>query len=158
MRIANILEHANRLGITLSVEGGAIAARPKGATPPDLADAIRANRDALLAHLNGQGDNAGDPAHEPSKLTLPLKPCGQLVCPRCKAMSPAPHRAGCADAAYAPCGSIWFWLSPYRAIKCVSCFPPADLALAEAWVMARGGDHQVPNEILKVLPAVAPAQ
>jgi hypothetical protein len=52
--VAEILKRASALGIRLSAERGVIAARPKGATPSDLADAIKANRDALLAHLRAR--------------------------------------------------------------------------------------------------------
>jgi hypothetical protein len=49
------------------------------------------------------------------------------------------------------CGSRWYWLSPHGAIKCCVCNPPADLGLAEAWVMARERDGRIPGEILSAL-------
>ena len=51
MSVAEILESARITGIALSAEGDTIKARSKGATPADLAEAIRANKPALLAHL-----------------------------------------------------------------------------------------------------------
>ena len=51
MTATEIVERARRMGIVLSVGDGVILARPKGATPPDLADAIRANKAALLRLL-----------------------------------------------------------------------------------------------------------
>ena len=40
----NILARARELGLALKAEGGAIAVRPKGAMPPELAAAIRAHK------------------------------------------------------------------------------------------------------------------
>jgi hypothetical protein len=51
MEAAAILIRARELGIMLEADGEAIVARPKGATPPDLATAIRAHKIALLAAL-----------------------------------------------------------------------------------------------------------
>lgn len=56
------------------------------------------------------------------------------------------------------CGARWHWLSPHGAIKCCTCNPPADLSLAEAWVMAREPDGRIPGEILAALHVRAPRQ
>lgn len=50
----NILARARELGLALKAEGGAIAVRPKGAMPPELAAAIRAHKPELLAFLRGE--------------------------------------------------------------------------------------------------------
>jgi hypothetical protein len=49
-----ILVCANKLGITLAAEAGYVVARPRGATPPDLAQAIRDHKPQLLALLAPQ--------------------------------------------------------------------------------------------------------
>lgn len=51
MEVAEILECARSRDIILTAERGWIAARPKGATPPDLAVAIRRHKAELLAYL-----------------------------------------------------------------------------------------------------------
>jgi len=56
------------------------------------------------------------------------------------------------------CGSRWYWLSPHGAIKCCACNPPANLSLAEAWVMARKRDGRIPAEILSLLHVASPPQ
>ena len=86
----------------------------------------------------------------------PLRPCGALVCRDCHVHSPSPHREGCGDPQVEPCGSAWYWLTPYRAIKCVSCEGPANLALVEGWVTAR--EDRIPDEIFKLLNVETPAQ
>jgi hypothetical protein len=102
---------------------------------------------------------AGAPAYP----ALPLRRCGSLVCRDCHAHNPGPHREGCRAPSFEPCRSRWFWLSPYRAIKCVACANPADLALVEAWILARetgeGDDGwRIPSEILMLLHVEAPMQ
>ena len=61
---------------------------------------------------------------------------------------------------FEPCRSRWFSLSPYHAIKCVACAAPPDLALIEAWILARetgeGNDGwRIPGEILSLLHVTA---
>jgi hypothetical protein len=51
MEAAAILIRARELGIMLEADGEAIVARPRGATPPDLAAAIRQCKADLIAHL-----------------------------------------------------------------------------------------------------------
>ncbi len=51
MDAVEIVERARRMGIVLSAEDGVILARPKGVTPPDLAEAIRALKPDLLRLL-----------------------------------------------------------------------------------------------------------
>lgn len=90
------------------------------------------------------------------RVSMPLRRCGALVCRDCHAHSPGPHREGCRAPRFGPCRSRWFWLSPYRAIKCVACSAPADLDLVEGWVLARetgeGDDGwRIPDEILSLL-------
>jgi hypothetical protein len=86
----------------------------------------------------------------------PLRACGALVCPDCRIHAPSPHRGTCRVPRIGPCGSRWFWLSPYRAIKCVACEGPTDLSMVEGWVMAR--ESEVPEEIFKLLTIETPAQ
>jgi hypothetical protein len=92
---------------------------------------------------------------------MAIRRCGALVCASCHAHGG--HRAGCPLPHREPCGSRWFWLSPHGAIKCVACESPADLAIVEAWVMAREtgeGDRgfDIPSEILSLLHITNPAQ
>jgi hypothetical protein len=150
------------LRLTLKAEGDTIAVRPKGAMPPELADAIRAHKPELLAFLRGESvlseESHARAAAHPS---LPLRRCGSLVCRGCHAHSPDPHREGCWAPRFEPCRSRWFWLSPHRAIKCVACASPVDLALVEAWVLARetgeGDDGwRIPGEILSLLHVETP--
>jgi TubC N-terminal docking domain len=110
----------------------------------------------LHAELGANSDASAYPG-------LPLRRCGSLVCRGCHAHSPGPHREGCWAPRFEPCHSRWFWLSPYRAIKCVACASPADLALVEAWVLARetgeGDDGwRMPGEILSLLHISTPMQ
>jgi hypothetical protein len=88
-------------------------------------------------------------ADAPVHLLAPLRACGALVCPDCRVHSPSPHRETCQAPSFEPCGSRWYWLSPHRAIKCVACEGPANLALVEAWVTAR--EREIPDEIFKLL-------
>lgn len=92
----------------------------------------------------------------PAYPALPLRRCGSLVCRACYAHSPGPHREGCRAPRLEPCGSRWFWLSPHRALKCVSCAAPTDLGLVEGWVLAR--ESRIPDEILKTLHIETPMQ
>jgi hypothetical protein len=98
----------------------------------------------------------------PAYPALPLRRCGSLVCRDCHAHSPGPHREGCLAPRFEPCRSRWFWLSPHRAIKCVACASPVDLALVEAWVLARetgeGDGWRIPSEILMLLHVETPMQ
>jgi hypothetical protein len=92
---------------------------------------------------------------------LPLHRCSAVTRRVCHAHSPGPHRKGCWAPRFEPCRSRWFWLTPHRAIKCVACARPADLALVEAWVLARetgeGDDGwRIPGEILSLLHIETP--
>jgi hypothetical protein len=51
MKAFEILVRANSLGITLAAQGSYLVARPKGATPPDLAQGIRNHKPELLTLL-----------------------------------------------------------------------------------------------------------
>jgi hypothetical protein len=87
---------------------------------------------------------------------LPLRRCGALVCRSCRVHSPSRHQSGCPFPRFDPCRSRWYWLSHYRAIKCVACESPADLSLVEGWILARetgGGEggFGMPGEILSLL-------
>jgi len=86
----------------------------------------------------------------------PLRPCGALVCRDCHVHSPSPHRETCRVPRIGPCGSRCFWMSAYRAVKCVACEGPANLSLVEGWVLAR--EREIPDEILKLLNVETPAQ
>ena len=88
--------------------------------------------------------------------TAPLCRCGALVCPDCHVHSPSPHRETCRTPRLEPCGSRWFWLSLYRAVKCVACEGPANLALVQGWVTVR--EDRIPDEIFRALNVGAPAQ
>jgi hypothetical protein len=56
METSEILECAHAMGISLTIERGYIAARPKGRTSPELVAAIRAHKGELLALLTGASD------------------------------------------------------------------------------------------------------
>jgi hypothetical protein len=96
--------------------------------------------------------------------STPLRRCGALVCSDCRIHSPSPHRETCRVPRLEPCGSRWFWLSPFRAVKCVACASPTDLSLVEAWVLApldagEGDDGwRIPGEILSLLHVETPMQ
>ncbi len=159
MRPDEILAASRNLGLLLSAEGETIIARPKGVTPLELAEAIRAHKSELLALL---ASTPGGPPILREIAELPPAPCRVRGCPehgrpaalpegsRPLERYPRDWRAPMALRA-CPCGSRWFWLSPHGAIKCCACHPPADLSLAEAWVMARETDGCVPGEILSLL-------
>jgi hypothetical protein len=59
-----LLAEFHRLGIWLGVRNGIIVARPKGATPPELREAVKAMKAELLQTLpGGRADKASvDPA------------------------------------------------------------------------------------------------
>jgi hypothetical protein len=67
MEAAAILIRARELGIILEADGEAIVARPRGATPPDLAAAIRVHKVALLAALT-VSPPAADASSEEAKI------------------------------------------------------------------------------------------
>ncbi|MBV8810883.1 MAG: hypothetical protein JO033_19615 [Acidobacteriaceae bacterium] len=48
MTIPEIFAEAERLGITLIADAGTIKAKPKGATPVELAEAIREHKREVL--------------------------------------------------------------------------------------------------------------
>jgi hypothetical protein len=105
----------------------------------------------------------GAGADAPAYPALPLRRCGAMVCRDCHTHSSSPHREGCQTPRFEPCGSPWYWLSPYRAIKCVACEGPTNLSLVEGWVMARetgeGDDGwRIPGEILSLLHIATPMQ
>jgi hypothetical protein len=102
-------------------------------------------------------------ADAPGGPAFPLRRCGAMVCRDCRTHSPSLHREGCRAPRFEPCRSRWFWLSPYRALKCVACANPSDVALVEAWVLARetgeGDDGwRIPGEILSLLHIATPMQ
>jgi hypothetical protein len=87
---------------------------------------------------------------------LPLRRCGSLVCPSCRAHRPSAHKPDCISSKFEACRSPWFWLSPRGAIKCIACAAPDDLGLIEAWVLARENeeaedDLRIPCEILALM-------
>jgi len=57
---ADLLAEFHRLGICLGVRDGMIVARPKGATPPELREAVRAMKAELLRTLPEARDD-GEP-------------------------------------------------------------------------------------------------
>jgi hypothetical protein len=166
MQPNEILAATRNFGLWLSAEGGTIIVRPKGATPPELAEAIRAHKSELLALL---ANTAGGPPILREIAALPPAPCPVRGCPehggpsvlsevsRPRERYPRDWRA---PMALWPCscGSRWWWLSGHGAIKCCTCNPPADLSIAEAWVLAREPDGRIPGEILAALHVHAPRQ
>ncbi len=146
-------------GILLIPDGDGLLAKPREKLTDADRDIIRTHKAALLARLRAAQDRAAAEAPKPERNRwpdrprppMPLRRCGSLTCRACRTHSPFPHRANCAAPRLEPCRSRWFWLSPHGAIKCCACDPPADLSLAEAWVLAREGESQpIPPEILQM--------
>src|SRR5215813_6253062 len=54
MNADEIVESAHEIGVILTAESGSILARPKDATPPELAEAIRKHKPELLAHFRAR--------------------------------------------------------------------------------------------------------
>lgn len=57
MTAVDLLAEFHRLGIWLAVRNGVIVARPKGATPPELREAVRAMKSELLRTLPEASDD-----------------------------------------------------------------------------------------------------
>jgi len=88
MEPAQIAEHARRLGIRLTIEGGLIAARPKGTTPPDLAQAIREHKPALIKLLHLQTEQADSQASDGRtcyRCGYRVYDAERVCCPACEA-------------------------------------------------------------------------
>lgn len=171
MNAQEILAQARQLGADLIVMDGKLKASPPGVLPPELKAAIRDRAAEIKAQLRGEQERPTAAEPEPERTRwpttfrspTPIRRCGALVCRSCDVLSPSPHRQGCASSRFDSCGSRWFWLSPYGAIKCVACSAPTDLALVEAWVLARetgeGDDGwRVPGEVLSLLHVDSPRQ
>jgi TubC N-terminal docking domain len=58
MSVEAIIRDVNRLGIVLSIRDDKIFARPLSAVSPELAEAIRLNKTALLAYLHARKPEA----------------------------------------------------------------------------------------------------
>ena len=152
--------------IRLILDGDSLIAQPASKLTDADRDTIRTHKTTLLAHLRvAQYRPAAEALErnqwpEPGHPRMPLRRCGALVCRTCHVHRPSPHREGCAFPRFEHCGSRWFWLSRHGAIKCVACAAPADLALVEAWVLAREDDpgYRIPPEILSLLHITTPIQ
>ncbi len=156
MTAQEVLTQVRERGVALAVIDGKLKASPPGLLPPDLKTAIRDRAVEIKALLPIVQERNRWPGR--SRAPMPLRRCVALVCRTCRAHSPSPHRGDCAFPRFDPCLSRWFWLSQHGAIKCCACNPPADLSLAEAWVMAREPDGRIPGEILSLLHVRAPVQ
>ncbi len=161
MTAAEALTQASERGVTLTVVDGRLKASPPGLLPSELKAAIRDRAfeiKSLLLCTQGRNRWLGH-----TRAPVPLRRCGALVCRTCHAHCPSPHRDDCTFPRFDDCRSRWFWLSPHGAIKCVACNTPADLALVEAWVLARetgeGEDGwRIPSELLSLLHVTSPQQ
>jgi tubulysin polyketide synthase-like protein len=72
--VTGVLIRARELGITLEADGNAIVARPKGTTPPELAEAIRAHKPELLTTLiRSKESNPAETADEALAVLQRLK-------------------------------------------------------------------------------------
>jgi hypothetical protein len=89
-------------------------------------------------------------------IPMRLRPCGELICRACGAISPSRHRADCAFPRFDPCRSHWFWLSIHRAVKCIGCSAPPDLSIVDAWVLCR--EDSIPLAILSLVQIAGPVQ
>jgi hypothetical protein len=162
MNAQSILTEFGRHGITLRAEGDKLIAKPLSAVPPELLALARHHKSELLATLaTPEPERSRYP--ERARPPVPLRRCGSLVCRSCHVLSPSQHREDCAFPRFDVCRSRWFWLSAHGAIKCVACAAPPDLALIEAWILARetgeGDDGwRIPNEILSLLHIAWPPQ
>src|SRR5690242_17324546 len=154
----------------LEIARAAMRERATDVSEPDAADSRRCyeiNEKRAAAEPAPPSRPSTEPERnrwpEQARPPMPLRRCGALVCRTCHVHRPSPHREGCAFPRFQPCGSRWFWLSPHGAIKCVACAAPLDLALIEAWVLARetgeGEDGwRIPGEILSLLHVASPLQ
>jgi len=88
--VTQILARARELGIQLIAKGSVIGARPKGKTPPDLADAIRRHKAELLAYLAGE-------------TKARLAPPPESTCPQCGGRGPL-SRSGLSGLLCLKCG------------------------------------------------------
>jgi len=156
VNVETLLADLSSRGIRLEPDGLIVEPASK-LTDADRA-LIRQHKAEILAMLTKSERNRWP---EAARRAMPLRRCGALVCPTCHVHSPSRHKHDCPFLRFEPCRSRWFWLSPHGAIKCVACESPADLALVEAWVLARdtgqGNDgFRIPGEILSLLHVASP--
>jgi hypothetical protein len=76
MGVGEILERARLAGIKLTANRGLILARPKGATPPELAEAIRQHKPELLTHLHAEQEEREIDRQAAADGWKPLPPAG----------------------------------------------------------------------------------
>jgi hypothetical protein len=144
--------------IRLIPDGDSLIVEPASKlTDEDCAFIVGHKAEILTALARGERNRWPESYRPP----MQLRRCGALVCPTCHIHSPSAHKANCLLPRVGPCRSRWFWLSPHGAIKCVACESPADLALVEAWVLARETGHGdggfgIPGEILSLLHVASP--
>ncbi len=166
MTAVGLVEALSARGIALCMADGRIGVQPAGRLSDQERALIRAHKSELLALL---AKTAGGSPILREIAVLPPARCPVRGCPDHAGPVALPGasrplerypRDWRAPMALRPCscGSRWWWLSPHGAIKCCACNPPADLTLAEAWVMARESDGRIPGEILELLHARAPLQ
>jgi hypothetical protein len=154
MSLSELLAELEARGVRPILTRGKLRLRgPGDRLTPELIERVRRYRTELLGYLGVQ--LTPEPACSPLVSATALRKCGALICKTCSAQGPTPHRSSCPDD-YSPCGCRWFWMSRYRAMKCVACATPFDLASVEGWVLARetgeGEDgFGIPEQILSVL-------
>ncbi len=161
-----LVESLSARGVALCVAAGRIGVQPAGRLSDQERALIRAHKSELVALL---ASATGGPPVLREIAALPPAPCLVRGCP--EHAGPYASSDGSRPLERYPsdwrvpmplrpcsCGSRWFWLSLHGAIKCCACNPPADLSLAEAWVMARETDGRIPGEILSLLHVASPPQ
>jgi hypothetical protein len=161
-----LVESLSARGVAICVADGRIGVQPAGRLNDQERALIRAHKSELLALY---ASTASGPPTVRAIAALRPAPCRMRGCPEHAVPSALPDgtrpleryprdwRDPLALRACS-CGSRRFWLSPHGAIKCCACNPPADLNLAEAWVLAREPDGSIPGDILSLLHIVSPIQ
>jgi hypothetical protein len=104
MTAEGLVERLGQLGIYLGVDGASLWAEPARRLTPDLQEAIRTHKSALLMLLNA----ANDP---------PV--AGRLI---------RRVAGGCGW-----CGGTRFWRSQWK-VTCARCYPPANPASVVEWL------------------------
>ena len=104
MVVAELLTELQSRGVTLTVQGSQLlTTAPKGAITPDLGEAIKAHKAALLVALQGQVSGAAL-APRPDPLEVGQQPghCG--ICARWEALAPPLAHMGLCSAGRAAHG------------------------------------------------------
>ena len=115
MVVAELLTELRARGVTLTVQGSQLlTTAPKGAITPDLGEAIKAHRAALLVALQGQVSGAAL-APRPDPLEVGQQPghCG--TCARWEALAPPLAHMGLCSAGRAAHG--WYDGNPVAPVE-----------------------------------------